>query len=209
MEKGDITGIVLAGGRSSRVGMDKPLLKIGGRYLFELVIENISRFVNSLIIVTNKDRFTLMRAEISSVKIVSDIYPGKGPLGGIYTGLWYSETAYNFITACDTPFLNIDLAKYLIGKSASFDAVVPRLGKMIQPLQGVYSKACLPSIESLLQQDKLQVIRLFELVNTLFVTEHKIDTFDPGHLSFFNINTHKDLIDAEALLKGIANKTYI
>ena len=195
-----ITGIILAGGKSTRIGTNKPQLKIGKGHLIDRVLGTLSQFTSSILIVTAEDQIGPVKSAAPSTRMVKDIYPGKGPLGGIYTGLMYAETSYSIVVGCDMPFLNSDLIKYLIDGASSFAAVAPKIGWMIQPLHAIYSKSCVPSIEALIRQDQLQIIKLFNLVNTRYITEKEIDQFDPGHLSFLNINTEGDLLEAEALI---------
>jgi len=135
--------------------------------------------------------------------MVTDIYPGKGPLGGIYTGLATSDSVHNLVVACDMPFLNQALLRYMIQLSANFDLVVPRWDGMVEPLHAVYSKSCQAPIESLLKQGVLNIAKLFTLVKVRYVEADEIDRFDPKHLSFFNINTEADLKMARELAKEI------
>jgi len=197
-----ITGIILAGGKSTRIGANKPRLKIGNSHLIDRVLGTLSQFTSSILIVTSGDPVSVAKSDTPRARIVKDIYPGKGPLGGIYTGLMYAETSYSIVVGCDMPFLNSDLIKYLIDGASNFAAVAPKIGWMIQPLHAIYSKGCVPSIEALIRQDQLQIIKLFNLVNTRYITEKEIDQFDPDHLSFLNINTEGDLLKAEALIGG-------
>ena len=200
-----ITGIILAGGKSTRIGANKPQLKIGKSHLIDRVLDTLSQFTSSILIVTTEDQIVLAKSATPSARMVKDIYPGKGPLGGIYTGLMHAETSYSLVVGCDMPFLNSGLIKYLIDGASSFAAVVPKIGWMIQPLHAIYSKSCVPSIEALIREDQLQIIKLFNLVNTRYITEKEIDQFDPDHLSFLNINTEGDLLKAEVLIGGKAS----
>ena len=197
-----ITGIILAGGKSTRIGANKPQLKIGKGHLIDRVVDTLSQFTSSIIIVTTGEQIGLAKSATPSARWVKDIYPGKGPLGGIYTGLMHAETSYSLVVGCDMPFLNIGLIKYLIDGASGFAAVAPKIGWMIQPLHAIYSKSCLPSIEALIREDQLQIIKLFNMVNTRYVTEKEIDQFDPDQLSFLNINTEGDLLKAEVLIVG-------
>lgn len=136
------------------------------------------------------------------MKVVGDIYPGKGSLGGIYTGLVASDSLYNIVVACDMPFLNQGLLRYMIEIADNFDLVIPRLGNTIEPLHAVYSKRCLAPIEHLLEQDDLQIFKFFPAVKVRYMEADEIDRFDPEHLSFFNINTEADLKTARELSNG-------
>jgi len=195
-----ITGIILAGGKSTRIGASKAQLKIGKGHLIDRVVDTLSQFTSSILIVTTEDHAGMAESATRGARRVKDIYPGKGPLGGIYTGLMHAETSYSLVVGCDMPFLNCVLIQYMIDVASGFDAVAPKIGWMIQPLHAVYSKNCVPSIEALIREDQLQIIKLFNLVNTRFITEKEIDQFDPDHLSFLNINTEGDLMKAEVLM---------
>lgn len=122
-----------------------------------------------------------------------DLYPGKGALGGIYTGLVSSANFHNLTVACDMPFLNIELLRYMIELCPGFDAVVPRVGRNVEPLHAIYSKNCLDPIARLLKHGNLQIGNLFNSVKVRYIEQDEIDKFDPEHLSFFNVNTKADL----------------
>jgi len=130
-----------------------------------------------------------------------DLYPGKGALGGIFTGLANSDSLYNLVVGCDMPFLNRDLLRYLIDLVPGFDAVIPRMDDMYEPLHAVYSKDCLVSISELMNQDRLEISQLFDLINTRYVDKEEIARFDPQFLSFFNVNTLDDLRKTKELIK--------
>ena len=197
----DVSCIVLAGGKGLRLGQDKALEVVGDRSLLEWVIFHLSSLNSNIIVVTAFKRSFLQLGGYPKLKVVTDIYPSKGALGGIYTGLKASGSFSNLVVACDMPFLNQALLRYMIQVSAGFDLVVPRLGDMVEPLHAVYSKGCLASIESLLQQDNLSLRQLFTLVKVRYVEAEEIDRFDPEHLSFFNINSQADLERAKRLVK--------
>jgi len=201
----DISYIVLAGGKGLRLGQNKALKVIGKRSLLEQVISGLSFFNGDIIIVTASGQSLSKFINYPKLRILSDIYPNKGPLGGIYTGLTASESFYNLVVACDMPFLNQALLNYMIQISAGFDMVTPRLGDMVEPLHAVYSKGCLASIEEMLKQGNLKVYELLNLVKVRYVDAEEINRFDPKHLSFFNINTKADLKMAMELAEGDRN----
>lgn len=133
-------------------------------------------------------------------RIVVDLYPDKGALGGIYTGLVAANTFYSLVVACDMPFLNPSLLSYLISLAPDFDLVVPRVGDLMEPLHTIYSKNCLAPIRQLLNKDRLMVAKLFAVVKTRYVDEAELVRYDPELLSFFNINTETDLNKAKTLI---------
>jgi molybdopterin-guanine dinucleotide biosynthesis protein A len=198
----DTSCIVLAGGKSLRLGYDKVLETIGDTSLLERVISRVSLLSSEVIIVTANEPINLELVDYPKLRILSDIYPGKGPIGGIYTGLATSISFYNLVVASDMPFLNQNLLHYMIQLSANFDLVVPRVGNLVEPLHAVYTKKCLATIEQMIKQDKLSVNQLFHLVKTRYVEAEEIERFDPKHLSFFNVNTKADLKRARELARG-------
>jgi len=198
----DIGSIVLAGGKGLRLGHEKALETVGNKSLIGWVVSSLSFFKSDLVIVTAAKQFIPQFNDYPKLRIVNDAYPGKGPLGGIYTGLTASDSFYNLVVACDMPFLNRNLLDYMIRIAADFDMVVPRLGDMVEPLHAVYAKSCLTPIERLLKQGNLSVRELFNLVRVKYVETTEIDKFDPKHLSFFNINTEADLKMAREIAIG-------
>ena len=198
----DIGSIVLAGGKGLRLGHEKALETVGNKSLIQWVVFFLSFFSSDIIIVTAAKQFLSQFIGYPKLRIVTDAYPGKGPLGGIYTGLAASDSFYNLVVACDMPFLNQALLDYMIQISANFDLVVPRLGNMVEPLHAVYSKGCLAPIGCLLKQSNLSVRELFTLVKVRYVEATEINRFDPKHLSFFNVNTEADLKTAREVARG-------
>ena len=188
------------GGRSIRLGRDKALEPFGIGNLIERVLSRLSLFKSDIIVVSNAEQSYQPFAQFPRLRFAVDIYPGGGPLGGIYTGLAASTTLYNLVIACDMPFLNVNLLGYLVQLAPAFDLVVPRVADFVEPLHAVYSKNCMAPIERLLQQNELQIYKLFPLVKVRYVEAAEIERFDPKHLSFFNINTEADLKKAKALV---------
>lgn len=196
-----INCIVLAGGKGLRLGRNKTLESVGEVSLLRRVVESVA-FLGSEIIVVTATESTFPRfQEYPKLRSIADAFPGKGPLGGIYTGLAASQTIYNLVVACDMPFLNHELLRYMIQVTPGFDIVVPRVDGMVEPLHAIYSRECLPTIERMLKKDNLSVNKLPGLVNTRYVETSEIDRFDPCHMSFFNINTEADLKKARRLLE--------
>ena len=198
----DIGSIVLAGGRGLRLGHDKALETVSNRSLLQRVVSYLSFLNSDIIIVTAANQVLPHFVDCPKLKVVTDTNPGKGPLGGIYTGLAASGSFYNLVVACDMPFLNRALLDYMMRVSPGFDLVVPRLGDMVEPLHAVYAKGCLAPIESLLKQGNLSIRELFALVRVRYVEAEEINRFDPEHLSFFNVNTEADLAKAREIAKG-------
>ena len=197
----DIGGIVLAGGKGIRLRKDKALETISKRTLLEQVVFQLSLLYGDIPIVIASGRRSPQLAGYTRLRMACDIYPGKGPLGGIYSGLKASDSFYNLVVACDMPFLNRDLLLYMVEAAIGFDLVVPRLGNLIEPLHAVYTKECLAPIEHLLEKDNLSVRGLFPMVRVRYVEAEEIERFDSEHLSFFNVNTRADLERVRGLIE--------
>jgi molybdopterin-guanine dinucleotide biosynthesis protein A len=198
----EISCIVLAGGKSIRFGHDKILERIGNTNLLEKVISLVDPISKDIIIVTAKERALTRIAKYPKVKIVNDIFPGQGSLGGIYTGLVKSDSFYNLVVAADMPFLNESLLRHMIKVADDYDFVLPRVGKWYEPLHAIYSKNCIDPINSILEKGKKVIVELFSYVKVRFIEVEEIDRFDPKHLSFFNINTKEDLEIAKSIARG-------
>jgi molybdopterin-guanine dinucleotide biosynthesis protein A len=166
------------------------------------VVSNVSSFSSDIIIVAAKGQSVPRLAGYPTFRVVTDTYPGKGPLGGIYTGLSIADSFYSLVVASDMPFLNEALLRYMIKLSADFDLVALRLGDLVEPLHAVYSKDCLAPIQGLLRQGNLKVLDLLPRVRVRYVEAEEIERFDPEHLSFFNVNTEADLQKAKEILEG-------
>lgn len=202
----DVSCIILAGGKSTRLGRNKPWERIGSKSLLERAVSILSFLRSEIIIVTAKDSALPPINNYSRIRIINDIIPGKGSMGGIYTGLQASRSFFNLVVACDMPFLNKELISYMISLTGAYDAVVPRSGeKAFEPLHAIYSKNCLPSIENLIQQNRLSILELLQLVKARYVIDAEIDKYDPKHLSFFNINTESDL---QTVLKMVGKEDF-
>jgi molybdopterin-guanine dinucleotide biosynthesis protein A len=187
-----MTSIVLAGGKSLRLGRSKCLETINGKSLIERVIERLKSVSRQILIVTSREQLDFPAT--GEAEVVVDLYPNKGPLVGIYTGLLAAESSYSLVVACDMPFLNIELLRYMVELSPGFDAVVPRLGEgKVEPLHAVYSRSCLGSMKTLLEHDQLEVTRLLNRVHVRHVERAECQRFDPQLLSFFNINYQSGL----------------
>jgi len=198
-----VSSIVLAGGKGLRLGHYKALVELDGESLVQRAVSKLGFLNSDIIIVLAEGQQPPRVTGYPKLRIVTDAYPGKGPLVGIYSGLLSSDSYYNLVVACDMPFLNQHLLGYMLQISAGFDVTIPQLGKMVEPLHAVYSKKCLGVIEKLLGEGSLKIDRLLSLVRVRYVEVKEIESFDPEHLSFFNINTKEDLNMAEGLINRV------
>ncbi|HET6478093.1 MAG TPA: molybdenum cofactor guanylyltransferase [Dehalococcoidales bacterium] len=199
----EISSIVLAGGKSSRFGHDKVFKTVGDQNLLDLVINRVSLLSQETILVTAGRDALVQSDKHHGLRTVTDVYPGKGPLGGVYTGLLTSKSCFNLVVASDMPFLNTALLRHMIQVSAGFDLVVPRIGGLVEPLHAIYARTCLEPMAHLLRRNELSIHQLFPMVSTRYVEADEIEQFDPEHLSFFNVNTRADLVKAEEIAQGM------
>ncbi|HNZ11189.1 MAG TPA: molybdenum cofactor guanylyltransferase [Smithellaceae bacterium] len=189
-----MTGIILAGGKNTRMGIDKAFIEINGRRMIDKTLEIYQQLFSEILIVTNDP---LPYLEFTRAAIVTDIYKGKGPLGGIYTGLFYSNKPYSFVSACDMPYLNKDFIEYLAGLSGKHDVIVPKLTEGYQPLHAIYSRNCLPSIKRLLMLDKLKITGFYRDMRVLEIAQEQILPFNKDGRLFQNLNTPRDVDEAQ------------
>jgi molybdopterin-guanine dinucleotide biosynthesis protein A len=195
-----VSGVILAGGASRRLERNKALERIGGQTLIERVMDSLVPLTAEVLVVVGEPEQATALHLPPTVRAVSDRYPGRGSLGGIFTGVDAAAERWSLVVACDMPFLNRDLLRHLIEESSDVDAVVPCLEDQPEPLHALYSKVCLAPMERMLQARQLKIAPLFEAVRVRYVDEGAIDRIDPGHLSFFNINTEADVEEARWLL---------
>lgn len=184
----DTAGIILAGGKNTRMGLDKAFISFSGRPLIEFLIETLSDIFKILIIVTNKPHLY----QKYDIQICSDIIKDKGPLGGIHAALSVSKSMYNFVVACDMPLINRDLIKYIIGKSNGYDAVLAEYGERLHPLCAVYSRNCIMPIKLQIDKKNLKMVDFLKFVNTKIILQEEIKKIDPEGRSFINVNTKDD-----------------
>jgi len=201
-KQGDLetSAIILAGGKSLRLGYNKVLEIVGNKSLLEGVISRVASLSREIIVVATEEQVIPQFTDYPDLQIVTDIYPGKGPLGGIYTGLKTSTSPCNLVVAADMPFLNKELLVYMLGLVDGVDLVAPRVGGQVEPLHAVYMQSCLLMIEKMMKEGELGVHKLFSRLNVRYVEVDEISRFDPEQRSFFNVNTEGDLRLARELV---------
>jgi len=186
-----MTGLILVGGKSTRYGSNKALALVDGQRLIERVITVMGSIFERLILVTN----TPEEYAYLELPMIQDLIKGLGPLGGIYTGLESMSDEAGFFVACDMPFLNGHLIRHMVDVRGHFDAVVPKISWMLEPLHAVYAKSCIPSIMELIDSRQYQIMRFFEKVGVRFIEEDEIRLFDPDLKSIYNVNRPEELLD--------------
>ena len=186
-----LTTIVLAGGKSVRLGRDKARETVGGEGLLHRVLRVVAPLTAEVILSVSPK--SALPTDVPGVRTVVDSTPGRGVLGGLHSGLVVSRTWHNLVVACDMPFLNADLLRYMIGLATGYDLVLPRLEGQTEPLHAIYSKGCVGPIARLLERGQLRIAGLFPLVRVRYVEQGEVERYDPQRLSFFNVNTEAEL----------------
>lgn len=187
------TAIILAGGKSTRMGFDKQLIRIGDMSITEYIIGRLKPVFKNIIVVTNKPYFY----KDKDVVIAEDICKGYGPLGGIHAGLVKSQSMYNYIVACDMPYINIHYIEYMMNRieESNYDkyAVITRFGEWIEPFNAFYSKKLISYIEENIMENKKKISQLLDRTNVLYINEDIARSYSPDWSMFTNLNTEKDL----------------
>lgn len=189
-----MTGIILTGGKNTRMGENKAFIEIHGEKIIDRTIRILRGVFDEIILVTNEPLEYLDY----DVKIVTDLIKGKSALGGIYTGLFYALGEHSFLCACDMPFLKGEFIEYMVGKIDSNDIVVPNPPDGYQPLHAIYSKRCLPRIKKFIDKDELKIRGFYKKSKTLLIGAEEIQKFDPEGRMFLNINSPEDLDELSA-----------
>lgn len=198
VEHSDISVVILAGGVSRRLGRDKAVEPFGDETLLHRVVRRASEVVGSndvVIVVAQEGQAERAPADIPH-RLVVDVLPGAGTLGGIYTGLEAARNEWALVVACDMPFLSAPLLRYMAGLRNNVDAVVPVIDERPEPTHALYSRRCLPAISERLQTGRLKASGFLESVRVRYVEEDEARRFDSELLSFFNVNRPEDLARA-------------
>jgi molybdopterin-guanine dinucleotide biosynthesis protein A len=195
-----LTIVIQAGGQSSRMGEDKALKSFLGRPLIQRVIDRLSPIADEIIVTTNRpEDYAFL-----NLPLHTDLKPGRGALGGLYTAIASATYPVAAVAACDMPFANPILiekmSKLLIEEEA--DVVIAKSDEGYEPLHAVYRReTCLPAIESAIDADQWKVIAWFPQVKVRVLTYDEIKSADPNGLAFWNVNTPEEFTKAEVIAK--------
>ncbi len=184
MDIREASAIILAGGKSTRMGQDKATLRWGQSDILHFLVRALQCICQDMIVVSNRPRQLP-----GYVRVVADIIPDQGPLSGIHAGLCYANYPHAFVTACDMPFIVPEVVRLLMDKSRGWDAVVPVYGHKQQPLFASYGKNCIPVIEELLSKGERRVSSLLAKVRCLHLSEAEWLPMAPSGNLFCNLNT--------------------
>jgi molybdopterin-guanine dinucleotide biosynthesis protein A len=182
---------ILVGGKSSRMGSNKAFLELKGKTFIELQIDLLREIFDDIFISAN----TSSEYEYLNLSIFKDVYPGKGPLGGIYTSLINSSSLHTFMLACDMPFIGPELINHLKDLTKEYDVVIPKSEKGLEPLHAFYSKKCIDPIKRSLEEDNLRITSFFPHVNVKIVELDNLNLSDSFKNSIKNLNTRDDYED--------------
>lgn len=185
----DITGIILAGGKSRRMGTNKALLIVGGKRNIERMTAVMKEITDYVYIIANEKA----PYEFLLLPIVSDRIAGSGPLAGIHSGILASDTTYCFVTACDYPFLSVKAMQYMMKQCEGYDGVVPIIHGRKHPLVAIYHRSILPVVEEHLDAKNLKIMNLLSKLNIRYVDETEfLRLGEDMNMLFLNMNKPED-----------------
>ena len=195
-----ITGVIQAGGKSTRMGgRPKALMELGGRPIIERVVDVVRAVADDVLLVTNTpDLYASL-----GLRMVPDAFPDGGSLGGIYSGLRAARGDAAFTVACDMPFLMVEVARLVTARAAEADVVAPRVGARWETLHACYGKACLDPMETRLRAGQLKIVGFYDEVRVLAVAEEAIARHRAPEIVFMNVNTPYELETARRLLPSL------
>ncbi len=192
IQPNELTGIILAGGKSLRMGTDKARLTVGGETLLERAFRLVSPFCSEVIISGSPESY-----QVAGCRVVPDIFPEKGPMGGIYSCLLASNTSWNLVLSVDAPFVSTEFLQFMVSAAISAEAVVPVHGGKIEPLVGLYRQSLVAKMGKSLQTNHLKMMHFLSKIDTLFLDcQAWVDRYP---CLFGNLNTPEDL---HAILSG-------
>ena len=181
------------------MGENKAFIEIDGVPIICRIYNLFKELFREIIIVTNQKELFLN----FDSKIYSDLFPNKGALGGLYTGLFFSNFTYSFCVACDMPFINKSLVQYLIKNIEDYDVIVPLTKDGLQPLHAIYSNHCLDQIKKTIEKGKYKIIDFYSLVKVKVIKEEDFRFLDPLKKSFINVNTPEELFSIKKGKKAV------
>ena len=193
--------MILAGGGSRRFGRDKASEPLNGRPLLQWAVQRLEEVAQDIIVVKAAGQKLPPLQTRKPLTVIEDLIPGKGPLGGIYSGLTAASHELSIAVACDMPLLSVPLLRRLCLLADGYDVVIPRRDGRPQPLHAVYRRSSHEPIHDEIQAGRFEVISFLHAVRVRYVDEDEWTPFDKEGLSFFNVNAEADLVQASQLLK--------
>lgn len=195
----DVTGVLLAGGKSRRMGQDKRVLAVGDETLLVRSLAVLRSIFQRVLIVIAQDSPPIETDAI----VLPDLIPGCGSLGGLYTGLKEAHTEWVFAAACDMPFLDPATIRHFVALKEEGDVVMAKLKHGLQPMHALYHRNCLPIMERLIGAKELKIHALagHPALRVRLVLSGELRLLDPDANSFYNVNT-PDELEAARMLYG-------
>ena len=194
-----LTGVIQAGGRSTRMGGEpKALMDVGGARIVDRVVRALREVSDDLLLVTNTPELY----ESLGLPMVPDVFPDSGSLGGIYSGLAAAPGEAALTVACDMPFLSLEVMRLVTARAGEADVVAPLVGGQWETLHACYGKACLGPIEQRLRAGRFKITGFFPDVRVLAGAEDEVARWGRPEVVFMNVNTPDDLARARALAGG-------
>jgi molybdopterin-guanine dinucleotide biosynthesis protein A len=191
-----VTGVIQAGGKSTRMGgRPKALMELAGLRIIERVMTALEGAVDDLLVVTNTPELYAFLG----LPMVPDIYPDHGSLGGIYSGLKAASGEAAFTVACDMPFLRPEIVRLVVDRAGAGDVVIPRVEGQYETLHAAYRKTCLPPMEERLIQGRLKITDFFDAVRVVPIEVAELTRYGDPAVVFMNVNTPEELERARAL----------
>lgn len=185
------TAIILAGGKSSRMGFDKQFMKIQDKLILDILYETLKKEFEDVLVVTNK----IYKYKNTGFRMKSDELPSMGPLSGMHSGLKASKSAYAYFIACDMPNINLDYIRFMKKKliEKKSDACITKTNNGIEPFNAFYNISIINKVENLLKTNKKSMLSLVDSIDTLYIKEDEARAYSNNLEMFTNINTKEQL----------------
>ena len=194
--------VILAGGHGERIGQDKATLVLDGLSLLQRAINSASSLGDDVICVARADQ----NISADGATFVHDPPGNKGILPAILAGLEHTSNDWIFLSACDMPFIQLPLVRYMLGLRQDYSIIVPRLSVGLEPFHTLYHRRVIPALRAAIADNERRVVSFYADQRVREVNENEIRLYDPQLISFFNINTHQDLTRARNLVAQLESR---
>ncbi|WP_158555911.1 molybdenum cofactor guanylyltransferase [Peribacillus glennii] len=195
----DVTALLLAGGKSSRMGTNKAMLPMFQKASIENIATELNKIAGHVLLISNSpDEYSFL-----GLPMVPDQYHGMGPLGGLHAGLTASKTDTVFVSACDMPFIKAAVMEEMLGNLENYDALVPEIDGQLHPLFAIYRKTCLPILTSCLEARELKMVHFLEKLNAKIMKHTEFQLYTKNHklfsYLFYNMNNPQEYEEAKKI----------
>lgn len=195
-----VTGAILAGGKSTRMKYNKSFAKLGEETIIGIILARFREIFDEIIIITNEPE----EYEFLNIPLYTDVYKGLGPISGIHSALTHSRNEVTFVLACDMPFVPLELIIYMLDRIEGYDTVVARTNNFFQATSAVYHQSCIPILTNCLENDKLKTTLIFRELKARILDEPELLQFGNLEDIFFNINDENALLKAQEISRGLS-----